>query len=315
MSRTSSILAVCLAVVLAVGCSSRPEAEKKEPAQNLRQSKLKQSAAEAARKEWEPFPGTPSRAITIMNRESDADEIFGLLSERIRQAREDRERPVVIFDLDATLFDNRPRVQRIFQDIAKNCGDTLPEREKAILNNLPLGRIYYSVENTLKNSGISHDASIDYIFKGWLKRFFTDEYVTLDVPIPGAVTFVNDVADSGAVIVYLTGRDTPNMRNGTVMDLRSHKFPVPDESKVILITKPGFDEDDLTYKQDAIKRIRKLGTVVGCFENEPRNSNLLVVSFPEALHVFLDTAHSGKVEPLLSDLLVIKHFKRSQLNL
>jgi len=43
-----------------------------------------------------------------------------------------------------------------------------------------------------------------------------------------------------------------------------------------------------------LKEFAAMGTVVGGFENEPRNVNIFKTAFPEASMIYLDTKHSGK---------------------
>ncbi|GAH00209.1 unnamed protein product, partial [marine sediment metagenome] len=52
----------------------------------------------------------------------------------------------------------------------------------------------------------------------WRKKFFNGEYLKYDEPVPGSVEFVNELSDSGALIIYLTGRDAP----GTLIGIRTY---------------------------------------------------------------------------------------------
>jgi hypothetical protein len=121
-----------------------------------------------------------------------------------------------------------------------------------------------------------------------LKRFFTNEYVVIDAPVPGAREFVKVCHDKGAIVVYLTGRDVPSMGQGTVESLRKNGMPVDDETALLML-KPSKEIQDLVFKKGACEEIRKLGNVVAVFENQPRNLNGLVQEFPGSIPVFVET--------------------------
>ncbi len=292
MKKLPIVLLVLLVASLIYGCSQQERATQFAIPDN-----------------YVPFPGTPSPAITEENTRTHAGDIFEQIRQQVAAVREQGETPVVVYDLDATLFDNRPRTLILIQDGAREIAEQLSEQERAILDSMNTSIVQYSVRKTLQDAGIHNEEVENSIFEYWWERFFTDEYVLLDDPVLGAVEFVNRVADLGVTTVYLTGRDTPKMRAGSLQDLEDHGFPVPNDSTVYLITKPQPEIRDIDYKRDAVEQISGYGTVIACFENEPRNSNLLASSFPDAIHVFLDTAHNpNRVEPLEPCLQVISHY-------
>ena len=176
------------------------------------------------------------------------------------------------------------------------------------LGQIKFDAIEYSIIDTLINLGISNESFINEVQSFWKQRFFSNEYVKKDWPVEGALKYVTDLYFSGATIVHLTGRDD-SMREGTLKSLRGRGFPLNHEDgSTILITKEKFEIPDAEYKQAAFKQIERLGEVVAMFENEPKNINLMVDHFKNAIPVFLDIKHSpAPVKPYAS-IVKIKNF-------
>ena len=97
--------------------------------------------------------------------------------------------------------------------------------------------------------------------------------------------------DLGADVVYLTGRDEPGMGKGTRDRLLHDGFPW-DVPRTHLLLKPNSNVPDLEHKLGAGEYIRKHGTLVASFENEPANLSALYGAVPEAMHVYVDTVSS-----------------------
>lgn len=214
-------------------------------------------------------------------------------------------RPVVIFDLDGTLYDNRPRTLRILHAFAAQ----LPREHAEIarkIRALSANDVRYRLEETLAPIGVS-DSMIALAREAWRVRFFTDAACADDVPVPGSVTFARECWDAGATLVYLTGRDTPGMLLGTARTLRDDGFPmgVP---RVELVMKPTFEEPDLDFKQRLLAEFDELGKVVASFDNEPGNCNLFRRRWPEAFTVLLDTQKAPGAPPLDAGCHVVPHF-------
>jgi hypothetical protein len=213
---------------------------------------------------------------------------------------------VVLFDLDSTLLDNRPRQARIYREYgaARGIG--------ALAKASPEHWNGWDLREPLRKLGLS-PAEIDSIYPDlrtyWRARFFTSEYCREDVPIHGAPTFVSAIAAAGAQVVYLTGRHE-GMRAGTMDVLARHGFPVPPgrPAPVHLLMKPTLEESDDLFKAEAHARVQRLGRVVAAFDNEPLHANDLARSFPEATVVHLDTDHSGRQIALAPGIPSIPHF-------
>lgn len=217
--------------------------------------------------------------------------------------------PVLVFDLDSTLFSTQQRNHAILHEFALDVG--APDDFKHALEKLTPSDMGWNIMDDLRKRGFRHEPTLSRLRQFWLARFFRDEYLHHDLPLPGASDFVNACHGAGATIYYLTGRDEPNMGRGTRMSLAMHGFPTDREAeRVVLRLKPRFEDDDLDFKRRALDEIRTLGQVVACFENEPANANLFHEEFPDAHILFLETVHSPNPPPLRDGIVRLKDFRR-----
>jgi hypothetical protein len=223
------------------------------------------------------------------------DSVLSRIFAQIKSAR--TQRPVVLFDLDGTLFDNRPRTLRILHAYAAQLPREHQQDARAI-RALNAQDVLYLLEDTLAPRGVKASV-IEGAKSFWRARFFTDAACADDVPVAGAVPFVRRCWDEGATVVYLTGRDIPGMILGTTRTLRDDGFPlgVP---RTELVMKPTFDEPDTTFKLRLLDSLHELGKVVASFDNEPVNCNLFYQRWPEAFSVLLETQSAPGAPELLA---------------
>lgn len=214
---------------------------------------------------------------------------------------------VAIFDLDGTLLDNRPRTYYILREIAEVFHDEVPQLQVAVQRGIPLEAIRYGVAETLPEIGVTSAAEAELIRREWSRRFFTDVYQRFDVPLFGATRFVGEVHRAGATVIYLTGRDVSRMLVGTTESLRQYGFPVG-VMGTMTIVKSDLSMDDAAFKQETADYLRRLGTVVATFENEPGNANMLRSEFPYADHFLLTTQHSPASAPPDPALVRVRDF-------
>lgn len=214
-------------------------------------------------------------------------------------------RAVMAFDLDSTLFDNRPRQVAILKEYGEKVGHA-----KLIANQVDHWVSGWDMKGAMHNAGLASaeielhgDPAKDF----WRDRFFTSPYAALDIDIPGAPAFLEKVKSTGAVIAYLTGRHEA-MRDGSVDAMRKTGMALPDGRSVQLLMKPTLTEDDDAFKERAFAQLRTIGTVVAGFDNEPTHANSYRRAFPEATTVHLATDHSGRPVPLLAGIVSIPHF-------
>jgi len=214
--------------------------------------------------------------------------------------------PVLVFDLDGTLLDNRPRVARILHELAESWRGAHPT-EASALASVSAGQIVYGLTENLTQLGVRDPALQAAGLEFWKARFFVDAYLRYDVETAGARQFVRACYDAGATIVYLTGRDLPNMALGTFASLRDCGFPIGVVG-TSLVTKPSYEIPDADFKHEVAPSLVRHGNVVATFDNEPANCNLFLQHLPAARCVFLDTHHAPNPPPLDDRAVVLDTF-------
>lgn len=233
-------------------------------------------------------------------------EITNLLLRRAEQALAAGREPLVVLDLDGTLYNNIPRTLRIIQEFAHQHALRYPGFVSAV-DRLASASVRYSVAETVRELGVSNGELLEALLAFWRQRFFTDEYVVHDLPTPGAPQFVRQLHASCVVPTYLTGRDAPNMLVGTIRALQRDGFPVGTvDTKVIL--KENFETPDEPYKQSVVDHLQRSGEVVAVFDNEPGICNMFKRAFPEAIVVWLDTSHAPGAPPLDPGVETVEDF-------
>ncbi len=235
--------------------------------------------------------------------ESAASLLEGCLT-RIQASKDAGRVPVVVFDLDGTLFDNGPRTWQILVEFAESTNNSAL---RAKLNDLPRTGLPYLLRDSLARVGYDDEALAEEATEFWFARFFTDDYQAYDEPLSGAIAFVRSIFETGATVAYLTGRDSPGMLVGCAASLRQHGFPVG-LAHTALVLKPDFKTPDLEFKADAIAFLDGLGDVVASFDNEPGNCNLFLERWPNALTVFLETSHAPGAPELGAGVHVTTRF-------
>ena len=214
---------------------------------------------------------------------------------------------MVVFDLDGTLYDNRPRSLQILFEYGEEVRDEYPDVAEA-LTKLDTDRIRYLLSDTLRDCGLSQVDVVRDITHYWRERFFTDEYCSYDVPTEGAADYVRACYDAGGNIVYLTGRDVPGMLIGTVSSLRDDGFPLG-IAGVELVLKPDATLPDEAFKRSALPTLERLGRIVGFFDNEPANCNTARTLFPEAEVALIDSQKVPGAPDLVADIELVSDFR------
>jgi len=232
--------------------------------------------------------------------------VLAALVERCRAHGPGKRRPVIVFDLDGTLFDNGPRTWQILVDFAEAEGLSAL---RTALDNLPRRALPYLLSETLARVGFNDPGVVERAAAFWRTRFFTDDFQRFDEPLPGACRFATSLFEAGATLVYLSGRDAPNMLVGCAAALRSHGFPVG-IPRTAVVLKHAFEDADIDFKREALSFMDDLGEVTATFDNEPANCNLFAERWPRAAHFFVETAHAPNPPVLLSAvgrLLDLRH--------
>lgn len=231
---------------------------------------------------------------------------FEALLARITAMRAAGEEPLVVFDLDGTLYDNTHRTLRILLEFAHTHAGRYPEFHRRIASVAP-SQLAYRVDDSVRALGFEDASMLGDIFAFWRERFFTNDYCYYDLPLAGGREVVRRVHQAGGVPTYLTGRDAPNMLLGTIGALQRDGFPIGRvDTRAIL--KPAFEIDDNVFKEGVIAHLRRIGPVVASFDNEPRLCNLFKAHFPDALVGLLDTHCAPGAPPLSEGVLTLSDF-------
>lgn len=220
-------------------------------------------------------------------------------------------RSLAVFDLDSTLYDLTLRVTAILDRFAKDPAvrARYPEASEQI-RDVEIRRTDWGLIEPLARLGISkktHKDFVDEIQAAWARGFFSNDFLDRDFPLPGAVDFVKSCLEHGAYVLYLTGRDTTRMGEGTVKSLKECGFPL-DGVRSRLWLKPDQKLNDAQFKADVIADLVRQHDPVWLFENEPVNINAVVKRAPQTRIVFIDTCHSG-LEDVENAIATIKHFE------
>jgi hypothetical protein len=213
---------------------------------------------------------------------------------------------VVVFDLDGTLMDNRPRTLAILRELGQAWKTRAPKHAARLLEVTDTS-LSYLVKESLERLGIVEPELVAEAEAFWKDRFFTDDALVHDVALPGAVEFAKACYERGAMLVYFTGRDLPLMGVGSFRSLRDLGFPIG----VIgaeLVLKPEFSIPDETFKRMEVTRLEKLGEIVAAFDNEPGNCNIFAETHPNADSVFVDTQHLPGAPRLHERVVVVPDF-------
>lgn len=218
-------------------------------------------------------------------------------------------RSLAVFDLDSTLFDVGPRLQRILEDFAK-----LPDHQARFpdqLRHFDQIKVLpgdWGIKDALLRTGMADapEEFLEAVRHYWRTHFFSNDGLEHDIPYPGAVDFVRRLHELGADIVYLTGRDVHRMGTGSAKVLEKWKFPLDPKARLEL--KPDRRMDDALFKADWFLALpERHYEHIWFFENEPVNIHALRPKAPHVAIVFFASTHSRMAEPP-TDLPVISHF-------
>ncbi|MBX3129769.1 MAG: haloacid dehalogenase-like hydrolase [Polyangiaceae bacterium] len=211
----------------------------------------------------------------------------------------------VVFDLDGTLVDNRPRTCAIMRELAERWQAERPDAASA-LGALCPDQLDYLLEDVLARLALA-DAWVTEALEFWRGRFFFDHHLRHDRALAGALEFARACHAAGATIVYFSGRDLPNMALGTLASLRDLGFPIGVPGTE-LVLKPHFETSDSEFKRQVTPQLRRCGVLVAAFDNEPGNCNIFKEAFPSCDVFLLDTQHHPSAPPLARDINVISDF-------
>jgi hypothetical protein len=219
-------------------------------------------------------------------------QILGDIQSTINQ----RQKCLVVFDLDSTLFDVSPRLERILLDFASFPVNQrrFPE-QVSLLKNIKVLRQDWGITGAMQRVGLDdkHPDFQEAVRAYWQKNFFSNHYLQFDDIYEGALDFVQALDKMGAEISYLTGRDVARMGPGSLEVLQAWNFPIHEKAQLVL--KPHLSMDDAQFKTDYFIDVEKKGyEKIYFFENEPVNLHHLMRFCPHVKMIFFDSTHAGK---------------------
>lgn len=238
------------------------------------------------------------------------------LLDRVTEVKQQGKTPYVLFDIDDTLLDSRPRTLKIFADFMSqdDVRRSWPD-DINLLGALQIQQIGFNTKSNVRAAGVKNEEFVEKVFQFWQPRFFSGDYLLEDTVTTGALEFVNEILARGGAVIYFTGRDE-RMRQGTLEAFKRREFPLPNGENVLLFMKPTKEQPDAEYKNSKLSELAALDKVVGGLENEPQNMNLFRKYIPDGNMIFIDTIRSGKTDPATgqeilpaSDIPWIKDFR------
>ena len=233
------------------------------------------------------------------------DRFWDTLSGRISQVRESGKSPIMIFDLDGTLVEPHYRIYNIFVELAGELN--LPDDAKSVIFDSNPDQYSYHPEETLENLGISEEL-ISKIMSSWLGYFLSNRFLQYDRPMKGGYYFVRNILSLGVKVVYLTGRDVPNMGEGTRQWLEKFNF-LDRSGRTELIMKRDLSITNAESKHVACKEMNSSGEAVLVIDNEPKELEFMLNVFPESIGVLMDSPNSGIPAQLPPETFIIRQFK------
>lgn len=245
-----------------------------------------------------------------MNDMTQSNQILGQVLVQIGKNREQGLTSLVVFDLDSTLFNVAPRMEKILREFAQ-----VPDhrarfpKEIEAFDRIQMQKGDWGIFDSLVRAGLDghHPELEEAVREFWKPRFFSDSYLNHDVPYDGAAEYVRAIEENGADIVYLTGRDVARMGRGSLEVLEKWDFPV-DGARSHLVLKPDKAMDDALFKTDWFLALPKDKYAdIWFFENEPVNIHSLMPAAAHVKIIFFDSTHSGKAAAP-TDLPTVIHF-------
>lgn len=211
--------------------------------------------------------------------------------------------PVVVFDLDGTIMDNRPRTAAILQELATELHREAHSAAE-VLAAARTEELAYLLTDSLRRLGLEHPELLTRAESYWRTRFFSDDYLKHDTAVEGSVELARACYDAGATIVYFTGRDLPFMSLGSFQSLRDLGFPIGVVGTE-LVCKPDAKIPDEAFKREEGPRIARIGKVIAAFDNEPGNCNAFLEMCPDSDVVFVDTQHLPGAPALAPNIHIV----------
>ncbi|MFP4511083.1 MAG: HAD family hydrolase [Spirochaetaceae bacterium] len=209
--------------------------------------------------------------------------------------------PVAVLDIDSTIMNTAPRNRGILEAACARFPSIAP-----VVPTMSAADLGWAVAATAAHRAGMSETHREELHRYWAQRFFSNEWLSYDTPYPGVRTFLLWLQQRSFHLVYLTGRDSPNMAEGTVASFVRHRLPVGEGTTFLF--KPDASDDDIAFKQSAVAAINTLGTPVLAIDNEPGNANTFRHAYPDALVLLIDTITSPNPEPLAPGIHIFRKY-------
>jgi hypothetical protein len=217
---------------------------------------------------------------------------------------------LMVFDLDSTLFDVSPRLEKIMKDFA-NQPEILTKFSSSAkkLSSIQFLPTDWGIKGAFLRTNLDKEPA-EFLEKAkqfWHNNFFSDHYLKFDTAFEQAAEFIQTLQSAGSHIAYLTGRDTHRMGKGSIEKLKADNFPINDTATLHLKPQAGDDDGDFKlrwFKETSEKKYKEIWFV----ENEPVNLHLVMNHLPHINCIFFESTHAGKKSPPTS-IPRIKDFK------
>jgi hypothetical protein len=208
--------------------------------------------------------------------------------------------PVLIIDLDGTLFDNYPRQLAIFRQLQlkyPQIQNMIPE-ENLFLEPQPYSILSIIQSHLTENDYPQSKTLMQKLTHEFYHLFLSNQYLAQDVSFRGAAAILHAITKMGIHIWYLTGRSQRNMKFGTLNSIKVAGFPLPARnSTVSLIMKPRKNMHDDEFRRIVFNSvpIDRRNSILGYVDNEAELCRIALEFFPSALIVHYHFTQAKKV--------------------
>ncbi len=209
---------------------------------------------------------------------------------------------IAIFDIDSTIMDTCYRNYKILEEAAFYFDFLSPFM--SLIEPCDIG---WSILDAVSLHTDLTDTMQMLVLDFWRERFFSNAWVKHDRPYPGVKKVLDWFVEHDYSLVYLTGRDAPQMKEGTIYSFEANLLPTT--TNTYFFFKPDFLSADLEYKKIALEAIGEIGDVVLAVENEPANANLMKHMFPQSIVALINTVTSPYPAKPLDSLLLFDGYK------
>ncbi len=198
--------------------------------------------------------------------------------------------PFAIFDIDGTILDPFPRQLAVYEEVLS------PKYNLPPVHELDVRSKPYFIGDLVPE--LKKDPSkYNEVVEGFLDHFLSTEYLHLDQPYPGALSFLIELRKLGIGITYLTSRHLNgrhSMADMTIETMSDLGFPIGPSTDVLFAFKPNITDDDLEFKRKFAQKFKanKFQSCVFFIDNETKMCQMFQEEFPQCLIVRFESAQS-----------------------